>query len=648
MESLSKEDALERFETIWQYVECGIAIIDAQTREILDINPVAVRMFGDEKEKIIGKRCHKFVCPAEECSCPIMDKGMVVDRSERKFVKANGEMIPIIKSVAKINYNGRLALLESFTDISNLKEAEEKLRFMQITEQANKAKSDFLSRMSHEIRTPMNAIIGMTQIAESTDDIDKLKHCLSTIALSSEHLLGLINDILDMSKIEAGKFELDCVPMNIEKMLSKIYNLLADKIEHKKIKFAVELGKDMRLDFVGDELRLSQIITNILSNAVKFTPEGGSIKLSAREIIDKDTCGVVQFVVEDTGIGMTKEQIGKLFNAFEQADTSISRRFGGTGLGLAISKNIAEKMQGSITVESEPAAGSKFIIEVQLTPLPRKQLAQNAFADKKILVADSEQSVKEFFTEFAEKNGLSVVFSENGMATLDILKVAEAENSPYDAVIVSLDDLPDMDGLALCKLLSEHIGKECLILTSSFLQWARIDEEVSKAGIENFIAKPFFTSNVSEILQKVLLHVDNVGAQKALKKLPDFSNVYLLLAEDVEINQEIFFALLEKTNIKIDIAENGLEAVAKFKANPGKYDMIMMDIQMPDMDGYEATRQIRALDDEFAKSIPIVAMTANVFKEDVERCLTAGMNDHVAKPIDIDKVIEKILLYCDK
>ncbi|MCL1895877.1 MAG: PAS domain S-box protein [Clostridiales bacterium] len=282
MENVTIQDALERFETIWENVECGISIVDAETREILDINPVAVGMFGRDKSEIIGKRCHEVFCPSEEHSCPIMDKNQVVDRSQRRFVKASGDIIPIIKSVAKIKYKGRLALLESFTDISNLKKAEEQFRLMTIAEQANQAKSEFLSRMSHEMRTPLNAIIGMTKIAESTEELEKIVYCLSTIGQSANHLLGLINDILDMSKIESGKFELDSAPFTIEEVLKKIFNLVVEQTEIKKIKLNIFMDKSAGIEYIGDELRLSQVIMNLMSNAVKFTPNGGEIHLSFR------------------------------------------------------------------------------------------------------------------------------------------------------------------------------------------------------------------------------------------------------------------------------------------------------------------------------------------------------------------------------
>ena len=389
----------------------------------------------------------------------------------------------------------------------------------------SRAKSDFLSRMSHEIRTPMNAIIGMTKIADNTNDIGKLRYCLATIGVSSAQLLGLINDILDVSKIEAGKFELDFAPFNIEKSLMKVCNLIIDSAERKGQKFDVILGNNMRVHYLGDELRLSQVITNLLSNAVKFTPENGTITLTVEEKQRKEDGSVLRFTVADTGIGMTQEQIGRLFTSFEQADESITRKFGGTGLGLSISKSIIDKMNGTIWVDSEINKGTAFTFDIEL--------------------------------KWSAQQSGGAIF--NGITPSDL------------------------------KLLIVE-GKET-------------------------------------------------------EDVPDFSDVTLLLAEDVDINREIFITLLENTNVKIDIAENGLIAVQKFTAHPEQYNMIIMDVQMPEMDGYEATKTIRALDLPKAKSIPIIAMTANAFKEDVDKCIACGMNDHLAKPVDIKVVIEKILYY---
>ena len=376
---------------------------------------------------------------------------------------------------------------------------------------ANRAKSDFLSKMSHEIRTPMNAIMGMAKIAETSSDIENIRYCISTIQTSSEHLLRVINDILDMSKIEAGKLELSNEPFNIEEMLTKICNIIFDKVKEKNIKFNLDFNsEDIQSDYTGDELRLSQVTLNLLSNAVKFTPNDGQITLSVKKTSDGEKYSTLVFSVLDTGIGMNHEQINRLFVPFEQADNTTSKNYGGTGLGLAISKHIIEKMDGQIQVNSLIGQGSTFTFEVTL--------------EKAVL------------------------------------------------------------------------------------------EEREKISFEN--------------------------------EINDFSNISMLLVDDIKVNREIVINLLKDTQIKIDEAQNGFEAVKKFENSLDKYDIIMMDIQMPEMDGYEATRLIRLSDVQNAKTVSIIAMTANVFKEDIEKCLESGMNDHLAKPLNKDAMIEKIKHYC--
>ena len=515
-----RDNELTRVGTILDNIECGIVIVDAETHEIMDINPVAERMYEGSKEAVVKEKCHLLICPAEEGKCPITDKAEEVHRSERVLLKANGDRVPIIKSVAKIWYKGRPALLESFTDITDLKEAEEKLRVLEITEQANRAKSDFLSRMSHEMRTPMNAIIGMAKIAEGTDDISRLKYCLSMIDLSSSHLLGIINDILDMSKIESGKLELDSAPLNIEKILLKVKGIMLGQAERKGIALDISVGDGVEALYMGDGLRLTQVITNLISNAVKFTPEGGTVKVTVEELQKEEDFSIVRFAVADTGIGIEEEHRDKLFSAFEQADGSITRKYGGTGLGLAISKSIVEKMDGKIWVESEPGKGSTFTFDIRLEH------------------ADTQDA--------------------------------------YDGG--EYGDLPSI---------------------------------------------PYEEGT-----------------------LPDFTGAVLLLAEDVEINREIFISLLGDTHIEIDTAENGQEAVQKFRDAPSRYSVIIMDIQMPVMNGYEATEAIRALDIDEAGSVPIIAMSADAFKEDIDRCLACGMNGHLKKPIELEKVIETLSIYC--
>jgi CheY-like chemotaxis protein len=386
-------------------------------------------------------------------------------------------------------------------------------------EQSSRAKGTFLARMSHEMRTPLNAVIGMTTIARSSGEMEKMEYCLSKIDEASVHLLGVINDILDMSKIEAGKFELSPARFNLEQMIRRTVNVMAFKVDEKKQNLVVDFDRNLPEYIVSDEQRLAQVLTNLLANAVKFTPPEGTITLSVKNLAGQDNFCTIRVEVADTGIGIAPEQRKKLFTLFEQGDGSIARKYGGTGLGLAIVKNIVELMGGEIGVESEQGKGSVF-----------------------------------FFTIAVEK----------------------AEPVPAAA-------LPEWEDKA---------GE---------------DEE-----------------------------------EKALR----YSGRCILLAEDVEINREIVMSLLEDTGVSIDCAENGRQAVEMYKASPSKYNMVFMDIHMPEMDGYEAARCIRDFEKEQGfKAVPVVAMTANVFREDVEKCIAAGMNDHIGKPIDLNELLKKMDIY---
>jgi signal transduction histidine kinase len=412
--------------------------------------------------------------------------------------------------------------------IQQIKEKNKNLiALKEMAESASLAKSTFLANMSHEIRSPLNAIIGMTAIGISSKTKEKKDYSFEKIDSASKHLLGVINDILDMSKIEANKFELSPVSFNFERMLQKVINIITFRVEERRQDFFVTVDKNIPVMLIGDDQRLAQVITNLLSNAVKFTPEEGVIRLDARLLPeDGDMCRL-QISIEDTGIGITEKDKARLFCSFEQAEAGTSRKFGGTGLGLPISKNIVELMGGKIEVESRHGQGSIFTLTV---------LLKKDTNDSKILSA--------------------------------------GENAPLFADLKTGCTVPD---------------------------------------------------NHSD------LHINN--------EFDDLSRYSLLLADDVEINREIVLTLLEPTKINAECADNGVRVLEMFKKAPDKYDMIFMDIQMPEMDGYEATQRIRALDVPQAKTIPIIAMTANVFREDVEKCLKAGMNLHIGKPLDFNEVL---------
>ena len=523
---------------------------------------------------------------------------------------------------------------------------------MMISEQANRAKSDFLSSMSHEMRTPMNAIIGMAQIAAKSNEVEKLKYCLANIENSSTHLLGLINDILDLSKIEAGKLDLDNTTMNVEKMLIRVCNLITEKIEQKNIRFNVVLNPDMGMHFAGDELRLSQVITNLLSNAVKFTPVDGRIELTADEILQEGSHSVLRFSVSDNGIGMTEEQMGRLFTAFEQAESSTTRKFGGTGLGLAISKKIVEMMNGRIWVESKSGEGSKFIFDVRLERLPQpyKAVITGSIrpANIKALFVDADNKAVNYVKTIMKSFGITAVDdAESIMQAITRASIARESGKPYDITFVD-HSLVNKDNIIYMSNLSFRIERNNVVIMSSFLNWNQIEETLNNVGINRFLPKPIFPSSLLASINEVMggaVKKNDLPARKP-NEVPDFSKITLLLAEDVEINREIFIALLEETKANIEIAENGRIAVEKFSASPEKYDLIIMDVQMPEMDGLEASAAIRSLGLERALEIPIIAMTASVFREDIEKCLKGGMNDHLAKPIEVDEVITKIICYC--
>ncbi len=519
---------------------------------------------------------------------------------------------------------------------------------MESAKKANAAKSEFLSRMSHEIRTPMNAIIGMTNIASQSKDLEKISYCLSKIDDSSRHLLGIINDILDMSKIEVNKLVLNAEPFNLEKMLMDVYNVISVKSDEKHQDLQVKIGLDVPYNLVGDDFRLTQVVTNLLANAVKFTATEGIIRLDVDLAqLEIDAC-TLRFSVTDNGIGIAPEVQGRLFSSFEQADGGIARQFGGSGLGLSICKHIVELMGGKIWVESELGRGSRFSFEVRF-PLAENQeksaLIQNPDLKKmRVLVVDDAEETRLYFLQIMQSLGIAAVAAENGVAALAVLQEALAMDRPFDAVFVDWQ-MPGMDGIETAGAIRERVGSGVVVIMISAAQWSEMEEEARAAGIQRFVPKPLFPSALVDAMLETFGEAPDKRAKNSKRPQVDLTGLNILLVEDVPINQEIIGTLLEDTHVGLDFVENGALAVETFAAHPQKYQLILMDIQMPVMDGFEATRRIRAMDLPEAKTVPIVAMTANVFREDIEKCLQSGMNDHLAKPIDEHLLFEKLTNY---
>ena len=605
-------------------------------KNIIDIDDVSV-LQGREFDSIIKR----YGFPASFDEMHALIKSMIQNRgdTEKKFKISSGEneydvtILPFHKDTGE--FAGVLVILNDITPLVRAKE---------IAEHTSKVKSDFLANMSHEIRTPMNAIIGMTAIGMSAGDIERKNYSFARIDNASKHLLGVINDILDMSKIEANKLELSPVCFGFEKMLKNVVNVINFRVDERRQRFYINIDKDIPDVLIGDDQRLSQVITNLLSNAIKFTPEEGTIRLDSHLLSEKNGLCRIQISVADTGIGITDEQKARLFQSFHQAEAGTSRKYGGTGLGLVISKRIVELMDGEIWVESESGVGSTFSFTIMMQRGSEKR--QPLFAggvdcsNIRIFAVDDEPEIREFFSDVCANLGVYCRVAASGEKAAELL----ALDNNYD--IYFLDwKLPGMTGIELARQINVKKIRESVVILFSSIDWSPIEREARGAGIDKFLSKPLFRSAIVDTINEFL------GCECTLKQIEkdtepdDFSGNTILLAEDVEINREIVLALLEPTNLNIEFAENGAQAVKMVESAPERYDMIFMDVQMPEMDGYEATRVIRSLDTPRAKTIPIIAMTANVFREDVEKCIDAGMNGHVGKPIDLDDVLQQLRLY---
>ena len=538
------------------------------------------------------------------------------------------------------NVTGVVGSIDDITDSVKLQKELETA--VEAAQSASNAKSNFLSNMSHEMRTPMNAIIGMTVIGKAAKDIDQKDYAFGKIEGASSHLLGVINDILDMSKIEASKFELSCTEFCFEKMLQKVVNVISFRVDEKKLLFSISIDSEIPRYLISDDQRLSQVITNLLSNAVKFTSEGGSIHLSALLISKEESTCTIKIEVSDTGIGITSQQQAKLFSSFMQAESSTSRKFGGTGLGLAISKHIVDMMEGEIWVESVPGEGSNFIFTVTAgytdQSAPSMLLPGVSLKNIHVLAVDDDPETLDYFTKIASQLDINCDTATSGEAALGMIERCGG----YDIYFIDWK-MPGMDGIELSANIKSHGFKHAVIIMISAAEWNDIRNNAISAGVDGFLPKPLLPGAVADCINKMLGEESDVSENAV--GIESFSGYCALLVEDLDINREIVLALFKPSDLEIDCATNGLEAVRLFKKNPDKYDVIFMDVQMPEMDGYEATRQIRALGTPWAKNIPIIAMTANVFKEDIEGCIECGMNDHVAKPLDFDEIVGKLHKY---
>ena len=510
-------------------------------------------------------------------------------------------------------------------------------------EQANKAKTAFLSSMSHEIRTPMNAIIGLDNIALNDPETpEKTKEYLTKIGTSAEHLLNLINDILDMSRIESGRMILKNEEFSFSKMLESINTMFSGQCLEKRQNYSCNIMGQVDDYYIGDNMKLRQVLINILGNAVKFTPEGGDISLTIQRTAQFDDRTTLQFVIKDNGIGMSEEFLPHIFDTFAQEDATATNKYGSSGLGLAITKNIIEMMNGSISVDSKKGEGTTFTVSVTLTDSDRKDTVDEDLnihpGDMSVLIIDDDPVAGEHAKLVLEQAGIAAEVATSGEEGIEMVKLRHVRHEPYNLILVDWQ-MPGMDGVETTRKIREIVGNESAIIILTAYKWDDILEEAVAAGVDSFIAKPLFAANVIEEFKSASLKKQ---APKGITKV-DLTGLRVLVAEDVEVNSEILQMILESREIISDVAENGKIAVDLFAKHPeGYYAAILMDVRMPEMDGLEATRHIRAMDRKDCKDIPIIALTANAFDEDVQRSLQAGLNAHLTKPIQPEVLFDTL------
>ena len=513
--------------------------------------------------------------------------------------------------------------------------------------QANKAKTAFLSNMSHEIRTPMNAIIGLDRIALNDPDISETtREHLEKIGISAQHLLSIINDILDVSRIESGRMSVKNEEFSFAKVLGQINTIISGQCRDKGIEYECRVKGAVDDYYIGDDMKLRQVMINILGNAVKFTPSGGTVTFVVESTARFNGKSTLRFIISDSGIGMSQEFLPKLFDAFSQEDSSRTNRSGSTGLGMAITKSIIELMNGTISVESEKNKGTTFTVTITLIDCDHKNAQKEEIViqphELSVLVIDDDPIACEHAQLVLGQVGVNCEKALSGAEGIQMAKVRLARREPYNLILVDWR-MPDMDGVETTRKIRDTVGPETPVIILTSYNWEEIEDEAKAAGVDTFVAKPLFAGAVLDEFRDVFRKKNT----KLLRKTADLKGRRVLLAEDVTVNAEIMIMVLSMREIQVDLAENGRIAVEKFEENEeGYYDAVLMDMRMPEMDGLEATRRIRAMNRLDAKNIPIIALTANAFDEDVQLSMQAGLNAHLSKPIEPEalfKTLEELI-----
>ena len=622
-----------------------IQVSDARTYMIRYANRTARVFSGHEQVPYEGMHCYEYMMGRQE-PCPFCPLYQMEDRDVYETEINNGQQIFSVK-IKKTQWQGKPAFIEYAWDITGIRQpqsqSQEALRqALAAAERANKAKTTFLNNMSHDIRTPMNAIIGFTALAAThIDNQELVQGYLQKITVSSTHLLSLINDVLDMSRIESGRVKIEEKNVHIPDVLHDLRTIIQGNVASKQQDLYIDTQDVIHEDIITDKLRLNQVLLNLVSNAIKFTPAGGTISIRVSE----KPCEIKQYTtyefrIKDNGIGMSEAFQREIFDSFTRESTSTTSGIQGTGLGMAITKNIIDMMGGTIEVKSEIGKGSEFIVcisckvsgkAVRYEPVPQLRGAR-------ALVVDDDTNTCMSVSKMLRGIEMRPDWTTSGKEAVIRAQEAYEEKDEFKAFIIDWL-MPDMNGIETVRRIRKVIGESVPIIILTAYDWADIEEEAKEAGVTAFVAKPLFMSELRSALTSPII----IEESPRIVGSGQFQGKRVLLVEDNELNLEIATAILEEEGLVVHTARDGVEAVNKMvSATPDDYDLILMDIQMPQMDGYTATREIRTLGDNRKANIPIIAMTANAFEEDKERAFAAGMDDHIAKPIDVHTLLDTL------
>ena len=547
----------------------------------------------------------------------------------------------------QVSYSVGACFVDSDAETRRAMEQQQALNdALSAAEEASKAKTAFLSNMSHEIRTPMNAIIGLDSIALNDPDIsERTREYLEKIGSSAEHLLGLINDILDMSRIESGRLTLKNEEFSFRKLLDAVNTMFHSQCQDKGLTYRFNMTPDINEYYIGDNMKLRQILINTLGNAVKFTDEGGEVQLQIERKAKFEGKSTLCFKISDTGIGISEDYLPYLYDAFSQEEDSSTNKYGSSGLGMAITKSLVEMMNGNILVESEKGVGTTFTVTVTLSDSDRTEegaLADDSIhpEDMTVLIVDDDPIARDHAQLILEKVGVITETAKNGLQALEMVKLRHARREPYNLILVDWK-MPEIDGIETTRMIRKAIGHESAIIILTAYRWDDILDEAVQAGVDSFLPKPLFAAAIMDEF-KTAVKKKKLSEQDGQTKT-DLRGRRVLLAEDMAINAEIMKMVLEMREIKADHAVNGRIAVELFTSHPeGYYEAILMDMRMPEMDGLEAARAIRASNRADAKTVPIIALTANAFDEDVQRSMQAGLNAHLSKPVQPEVLFETL------